>query len=349
MKRLFLAAITLGVIGLLAATTAFAQLTPDLNQPTEKRGQTGLKFLNLSLDARAASMGSAMASDPTLNATAMFYNPASMGYMNSNVSAMLGRADWIVDIKYNYGAVAVRPAEGKFGVFGLNFVSVDYGEFEGTVRSSANASGYEDTGTFSPEALAIGVGYGFAVSDRFSFGANARYAREKLTDKAPVSRLTSGSGFETDEAKVDVFAFDFGILYKTGFRSLNFGMTARNFASDVVYVEERFELPLTFQLGLSMDLIDFTSMDKGTHALIAYVDAVRPRDFDEHIQFGAEYRLANVVSLRAGYAAPNEEEGISLGGGLQTKFGQGGLHLDYSYTDFGVFDNVNRFTFSFSF
>lgn len=349
MKRLFLTAITLGAIGLLLATSAFAQLTPDLNQPTEKRGQTGMKFLSLSLDARAASMGSAMASDATVNAAGLFYNPASIGYMSSNVSAMVGRADWIVDIKYNYGAVTLRPAEGKFGVFGLSFVSVDYGDFQGTVRSSANASGYEDTGTFSPEALAVGLGYGYAVSDRFSFGANVKYAREKLTDKAPVARATSGGGFKTEEAKTNVMAFDFGILYKTGFRSLNFGMTARNFAKDLVYAEERFELPLHFQLGLSMNLLDFTSMDKNTHSLIAYVDAVRPRDFDEHLQFGAEYTLANVVSLRAGYSAPNEEEGISLGGGLQTKFGQGGLHVDYSYTNFGVFDNVNRFTFSFSF
>jgi hypothetical protein len=30
-------------------------------------------------------------------------------------------------------------------------------------------------------------------------------------------------------------------------------------------------------------------------------------------------------------------------------FGQTGFKLDYAYTDFGIFDNVNRFTFSFTF
>jgi hypothetical protein len=335
MKRYILTVVLICALAVLIVPRAFAQVTPDLNQPTEKRAQTGMKFLSVSLDARAAGLGNAMTSSAQGSSVAMFYNPASMGFMESQFDAVLGQTQWIVDIDYNFGSLAFRPKEGAYGVFGLTFLSVNYGDFQGTVRAD-NDRGYEDTGSFSPEAMAIGLGYSKALSDRFSFGANARYVHEQLTDKAPL-RGTAGA-LVTEEAKLNLFAFDFGVLYKTGFRSLNFGVAARNFASDVTYAEESFELPLTFRIGLSMNMIDLTAMDKSKHSLLVSVDAVRPRDFDEHLAFGAEYTLANIVSLRAGYSAPNEEEGISLGGGLQTKLGSqgGGLHVDYAYTSFGV-------------
>jgi hypothetical protein len=345
MKRYSLSVVLICALMVLIVAGAFAQV--DLNQPTEKRAQTGMKFLSVSLDARAAGMGNAMASNSQGGAVALFYNPASLGFMENKADAVLGQTQWIVDINYNFGGVAYRPADGAYGVFGLSFVTVDYGEFQGTIHAS-NTLGYEDTGVFNPSAFAVGLGYSKALSDRFSFGANARYVEEKLTDNAPLRQETDGT-LVTEKAQADVFAFDFGVLYKTGFRSLNFGVSARNFASDRTYAEESFELPLTFQLGVSMNVLDFSAADKNTHSLLVSVDAIRPRDFDEHISFGAEYTLANLVSVRAGYAAPNEENGISLGGGLQKAFGTTAFHVDYAYTDFGVFDNVNRFTFKFSF
>ena len=345
MKRHILTVVLICALLVLIAPYALAQLTPDLNQPTEKRAQTGMKFLSVSLDARAAGMGNAMASVAQANSMSLFYNPASMGFMESKIDAAIGQTQWIVDINYNYGSLAFRPSEGTYGVFGLSVVAVDYGEFEGTIRSNTEL-GYEDTGNFSPSALAVGIGYSKALSDRFSFGANTRYVQEKLTDNAPTT-LNSDGTFNTEEAHTDVFAFDFGVLYKTGFRSLNFGVTARNFASDRTYAEESFELPLTFQMGISMNALDFTSADKSTHSLLVSVDAVRPRDFSEFVSFGAEYTLANLVSLRAGYAAPNDENGISLGGGIQKTFGTTAFQVDYAYPDYGVCLNVNRCTFPF--
>jgi hypothetical protein len=308
-----------------------------------------MKFLSVSLDARSAGMGNAMTANDQFSSMAMFYNPASMGFLDEKANVALGRASWIVDINYNYGALAVRPSEGKYGIFGLNVVAVDYGDFEGTIRSD-NEAGYESVGSFSPSALSVGLGYSLAVSDRFSFGGNAKYVNEDL-GSAAVRR--QGSSVQSEEYSVNTFAFDFGILYKTGFKSLNFGMTARNFASDVKYNEDSFELPLTFRIGLSMNLIDFTNMNKDKHAFLFSVDTERPRDFQEHVNLGAEYLFSNLLALRGGYAlgtSNDAEEGFSLGAGLKTKLGaQGGLAVDYAYTEFGVFDNVNRFTFSFAF
>jgi hypothetical protein len=348
MKKNILSAVLSGALALLMVSMAFGQARNET--PTEKRAQTGMKFLSVSLDARASAMGNTMTAQEQVTSMAMFYNPAALGWLKNNVNISLGQTQWIVDFNYYYGALALRPADGAYGVFGLNVLSVDYGEFEETIRDANSASGYRELGKFSPSALSIGLGYAFAVSDRFSFGGNVKYVHEDLGASA---MQLQGTSVRREDNKANAVAFDFGIFYKTGFKSLNFGMTARNFARDLTYAEESFELPLTFRIGLSMDLIDFTSMDKNKHSFLLSVDTERPRDFQEHVNVGGEYVFSNVVALRGGYSigtGNDTEEGVSFGAGLKTKMGsQGSLKVDYSYTSFGVFDNVNRFTFSFGF
>ena len=133
------------------------------------------------------------------------------------------------------------------------------------------------------------------------------------------------------------------MLYKTGFESLNFAMSVRNFAQELKYVDENFELPLTFNVGLEMDVLDLTSMNQDMHGLTVAVEAERPRDFTESVKVGGEYTFMNILALRAGYAFPEREQGISLGAGLNYAISGIGVGVDYAYTSFGVFDNVNRF------
>ena len=55
----------------------------------------------------------------------------------------------------------------------------------------------------------------------------------------------------------------------------------------------------------------------------------------------------NLLSLRAGMAeafVQDEERGMSLGAGINLEVSNIQLNVDYSYTDFGVFDSVNRFS-----
>ena len=218
----------------------------------DKRAQTGLKFLEVSLDARASSMGGALTSLEG-NSMSMFYNPASMSRIGDFLNISLGQLNFIADIDYIYGSAAFNIADGKYGIFGVNFVSVDYGKFLGTIRAD-NEQGFLETGTFSPMAYAIGLGYAKALSDKFSVGGNVRYVYQNLTggfidfmeDETAKTRI-----FETD-----VMSFDFGILYKTGFKSLNFGMNLRNFSKEVKYIKESFQLPLTFEIGISINAVD---------------------------------------------------------------------------------------------
>lgn len=311
----------------------------------EKRAQTGLKFLQISLDARASSMGGALTALEA-SSTSLFYNPAGMARMNNFLNISLGQLNFIADFKYLYGAAAINIENGRYGVFGINFVSVDYGDFVGTIRAN-NDQGFLETGIYRPEAYAIGLGYARALSERFSVGGNIKYVNQNLTgglvdfaaDQSSVSR-----GFETD-----VIAYDFGILYKTGFKSLNFGMNLRNFSKELKYIKESFQLPLTFEIGLSINAIDLIDIDPAQHSLLVSIDAVHPRDFDEQIDFGIEYVFMNMFALRTGLSSPSDEEGMNYGAGVQQVISDINFSFDYSYTSFGVFDDVHRFTVQFGY
>ena len=346
MTRKFL---TLVALSLMCLTPIYAQDTVDTTDPDdlpvpepgqdiprERRAQTGFKFLSVSPDARAAAMGDAY-SALKVGSSAMFYNPASMAYLTRKFHLSAGQIKWIADVNYNMGSVALNT---DWGVFGLSMVAVDYGDFERTIRAD-NDKGFLDVGTYSPSAWAIGFGYARAITDRFSVGGNIRIAKQSFGD-VPVGLEGASPVNKTFDERSTIV--DFGVLYWTGFKSLTLALNTRNFSQENKYSEESFELPLTFRIGLAMDLIDFTDMDKDAHSVILSLDTERPRDFSEQVKIGVDYTIMKTLSLRAGYITPTDEQGISLGVGFGRDLGSVDLRVDYAYTDFGVFDNVNRLT-----
>jgi hypothetical protein len=328
---------------LLITVTGFGQAE---RKPTQKLAQTGFKFLTVTTDARAGALGEAFTSLESPS-SAMFFNPAGMARLENFATVSLGQVSWIADINYVFGSAAFRPFDGRFGVLGVSVVSVDYGNFNGTIRSNTDVRGYEDTGNFSPSAFAVGLGYAKALSDKFAVGGNVKYAKQDL-GSAVVGFASDGAQQRSNYA-AEVAAFDFGIIYRTGFKSLNFGMNVRNFSKEIKYEEEGFQLPLTFKIGMSMNAFDLLLAGQENHDFLVTVDAVHPRDYDEQLNFGGEYLFMNMVSLRAGYSTPNDEHGFSAGAGLQKAFNNYKLAIDYAYTPFGIFDNVNRFTVQFAF
>ena len=69
--------------------------------------------------------------------------------------------------------------ELNIGTFGFSVVSVSYGDILNTIRADTE-SGYEDRGTFSPSAIAVGVGFARSFTDRFSVGAHVKYVEQDL-------------------------------------------------------------------------------------------------------------------------------------------------------------------------
>ncbi|MBN1397334.1 MAG: PorV/PorQ family protein [Bacteroidetes bacterium] len=335
MKRLKLSCVSILILICMLVTSADGQI---------KWAQTGFGFLDVTSDARAGAMGGAVNSLCEFEG-ALSYNPATMADITSLVNASVSVNSWIAEIQYLESSVIIAPASGKYGVIGLGIQSVDYGDLQGTMVWN-NPDGYIDTGVFSPSALAVGIGYAYMISTQFGVGGQARFAYQSLGK----SVISTETGLVTKQNRANAIAFDFGTIYKTGVKSLVFGVSVRNFSKEITYEVESLQLPLLFTIGISANVFDFISPGGPEQSLIVSIDATHPRSHPEQLKIGMEYELLKVISLRAGYTSNNSEDSFTYGLGVSTQ-GLGispAVGFDYSYTPFGVFGNVQRFTARFS-
>ena len=304
----------------------------------KKLAQTGLQFLKVDVSARSAAMGGA-STIASNNASAMFSNPAGLALMSLDFDVFAGRTQWIADISYN--AVGVAKSLGNWGNVGINTIFAEYGDIIGT-RVAATEQGFEETGMLDVGAYAIGVTYAKSLTNKFSVGGQIKYTYQHLSQNI----LTEGG--EAHENKVSGFAYDFGTIFYPGFKSFRIGMSIRNFSPQFKYEEYAFELPLNFTISAAMDVLDLIS-DEHKNSLIFAVDAIHPRDYTERIHLGGEFWLMDMFAFRSGYKFNYDEEGLCAGLGF--KYTISGVHVnfDYSYSEFGVFGGVNRFSIGFSF
>jgi long-subunit fatty acid transport protein len=322
------------------------------SQENQKLAQTGFEFLSVVSDARGASMAEAMTSLET-GSSALFFNPAGMANMKEFVDIAVSTNQWIADITHNTFGVALSPAGGEYGVFGFSLQSVNYGTFFGTQVDKGTELGYKDTGTFELSSIAAGLGYAKRLNDRFSVGGQVRWVRQDLGESEipDVVMVLDSTGASVPDTvgrtvsnELTPLAFDFGTQFKTGFRSLVFGMSVRNFSKEIKYVQEGFQLPLVFNLGISMNVLDLFEEMGLDQSLYVSVDASHYRSHAEQIKIGLDYRLMKILSVRGGYITANDESGFSFGVGVNLS----GATLDYAYTPYGVFDKVQRMTARFS-
>jgi hypothetical protein len=312
---------------------------PARAQERQKLAQTTMKFLSVSVDARAAALGDAVTAVDGM-ASSLFYNPAGMARQQQRMQLGAAQTKFIADIDHAAAAATFAPARGRFGVLGVSLQTVDYGEQIETVRAN-NAQGYDELGTFTPTAFAAGVGYAKALTDRFSVGAHVKYATMDLGDPLR-SRSGADGSLVFDEAREGTLAYDFGLLYRTDFHGLNFAVAARNFAPQVSFAREDNRLPLTLRIGVSLDAASLAGLNTSTHSLQLAFDNNLQQDYLEQIRFGVEYGFLNTLFLRAGYTRPTDQQGVSLGFGLQRSLYGVGIGLDYAYTDYGEFNQFGR-------
>lgn len=333
MKRILTLTLLAALMVVSSATEGFAQ---------KKRAQTVMKFLSVPISARASGMGDALTSVEG-GVESIFYNPASVAWVRNNGEVTFGQISWIADINYQYSAAVISPANGLYGVFGVSILNVDYGDFTQTVFNEFAPSGlgYDILDSYNPSVTAFGLTYARALSNQFSTGANIRFIDQNLVNGA-VDRDGAG-GYVRENLGAETVAVDFGVFFKTGFESLNLGMSLRNYGREITYRLNSQEMPITFRMGMSMNVLDIINVDPTKHSLLVSLDANRPRDFQEQIMVGTEYMFLNRLALRGGLIIPAEEQGFSFGAGVVQPIGRRyGIKADYSYTSFGVFDSVNR-------
>jgi hypothetical protein len=343
MKRLVFVLVSLFLAQGLFFPSAYSQ---------QKLAQTGFNFLSVGTDARATGMGEAFTTMEG-SSTALLYNPAGVAGISTYVDLAMNHLKWIADIKYLSGTIAFAPFEGRYGVLGVSVLNVNYGEFKFT-RVANNEQGYVDIeGWPTPSAYMVGLGYGKALSNQFSVGGQAKYVRQSLGKSfVPVYRQVIDSSGKSQrdttlvqrDYAVGVMAFDFGTIYKTGLKSLAFGVSINNFSREIKYERESFQLPLSFKIGISMNLVDLVPDLADNHSLYVSVDAVHPRSYAEFLNIGGEYVFAKTLALRFGYTSHHPDYGLSAGLGVR-KFG---VAVDYSYMPHKVFSDIQRLSVKFS-
>ena len=339
MKRVVkIGMLVLLILAIVASVPSFGQM--------KKLAQVGFKGLIMPIGARAAGMGNAMVSVPT-GANSIFWNPAAITEISGDKAFSFNYMNWIADMKQTSGA-AVFSLE-NYGHLGISFMVLDYGTVESTRRAD-NEAGYMKTGEFSPGEIAIGIAYGRKMTDKFSFGAHVKYARQDL------GAGLEGDAFETPKAvdfRLSTFAFDFGTLYYTGIRDLRVAMSFQNFSKEVKYQREEFPLPLMFRIGVAMNVLSIFQEENPNQLMVA-VDFEHPRDFPERLHTGAEYlyqspRLRdfgiNNLALRGGYKFGFDEESWSFGFGMSAF----GAKIDYAIQDFGIFEDVSTWSITYDF
>ncbi|MFH2036131.1 MAG: PorV/PorQ family protein [Candidatus Zixiibacteriota bacterium] len=318
-----------------------------------KVGTAGAQFLKIGVGARYNSLGEASValSDDIY---AMYWNPAGLTGIENNEMAFT-YVNYLLDVNLNYIAFARRFED--FGVLGVSATMLSMGEQEITTYDEPDGTG----DTYTASSYAFQVSYAKDLTANFSFGASVKFIGEKIY------RETANG-----------FAFDFGTMLYTGFRSLRLGMNISNMGPEMSFdgpdltvgydpgvpdptsEEENnsnfdpysanintnpYDIPLTFRVGVAYDFL-FGDASK----LILAMEAKHPNDNVQQGALGAEYDWQGKYFLRAGYKLNYEEEGLSLGGGLKTNLTGGtDLTLDYAWMDFGRLNSVHRFSASINF
>jgi len=310
-----------------------------------KKGQVGFRFLENPVSAEAIGRGG-LGVGMFRNANAVFWNPASLGWIDGKYDFNLNYTNGIADI--NQTAMAGAWNWNGVGVIALDVIAMQYGDFYGTRRAD-NDQGFIDTGTFSPNAWAIGLAFSQRVSDRFSYGIHLKYARQDLGDawiatsgrdvNDPALAITQKS-YAHGEPAVDI-----GAVYDFQYHGIRFGAVVQNVSREVRYVEEKFPLPFAVSFGVTVDPWSFFRPEDKVNSLLIGFESRHPRDFKEKLKFGAEFKSHDLVSLRTGYMDNYDERGLTAGLGLNQKMGNTAFRLDYAFQDFGVFGNVHIFSF----
>ncbi len=317
------------------------------SQAQKEEAQAGFRFLENPVSAEA--MGKAGSGVATMtNSDAVYWNPAGLGWIEKQVDLNVNYTEGIASINYFAPSVAVRL--GNFGVLAFDGLIMDYGVFYGT-RYANNSEGYIETGTFSPQAFALGVGFSQKVSDKFSYGVHIKYAYQNLGD-AWVA--TSGTSLSDPSLQISTMkyshgepAFDVGAMYDFLFHGIRFAAAVQNVSRQITYEQQAFFLPFSVNFGLTIDPLSFLSADylSSQHSFILSVQSTHPRDFNESVRFGGEYNFAKMISLRAGYMAGLDERGFTAGLGVSQNFSGFNLHVDYAYEPFGIFGAAHFISF----
>lgn len=324
---------------LLLASSVFSQT---------KTGTTIGQFLLIEPSARAAAMGNASVAMAEEIVSA-YFNPAAIG-MQSGYGVQFTHSLWLADISYDYAAANIRLAD--LGNLYLSATSLNSGEID--VRTVSQPLGTGER--YSVSNLALGLGFGKQLTDRFSIGVQLNFIQETIWHSSlSTVGLNVGTLFRLADNGVRLGASvsNFGLQAGYSGRDLRiqYDLDSDRFGDNSslpgeVYTLD-YALPVLFRVGLYWPV-----QLSGNNRINLAVDAFHPNDNTESMSVGAEWMVGKLLFLRGGYQnlfLDNSEVGLTLGAGFQYALNELAMKIDYAWTDHGRLENTQRFTLSVAF
>lgn len=308
-----------------------AQVLPAFG--ASRAGTTGMQFLKIAPDARSAGLSGnfvALVND----VSAVYWNPAGLALLDSQrYHVQMGQTLYWADIGISYLAAVRRFSGGS--ALGLSVVGLNSGEMPVTTEFQPFGTGE----TFTANSSLVGLTYARSLTDMFSFGISAKWARENLAGVVTQNVLS-----------------DFGFAYQIGLRNAtlavcvsNFGVNVRPDGSlsrlrlsgrDTLTDFEEISVPALFRVGLAFD-----ALNKENHRIRGAVQLNHPTDNRESLGFGGEYAYRNLLFARMGYEVGVDEALLpSFGAGFLLPRRFGSLRFDYGFNNKTRLGSVHRFT-----
>lgn len=327
-------------------------ITFSQNRDFSKVATTAAQFLKVEAGARALAMGgcfSALAND----ASALYWNPAGIAQLNQ-MEVTFTHTQWIADISNGFAGF-VFPLSSN-NVFGLSFIYQTMDEMEQTTIDQPKGTGLY----FDAQDIAVCISYARPMTNYILFGLTAKMVHQSIWNESALG-----------------FAVDLGLLLDTGIKGTKVAMVMTNFGTDMQMdgrdlirgydqvpgsasnpdteaklSTEGWPLPTNLRLSITTDIIGSNEsfIPNEDNRVSVIVEAMHPNDNPEHYNIGIEYGLVNQYFGRLGYRGNTDEEGLTLGAGINLKISDNvKLIIDYAYADFGVFNYVQHFSLGLKF
>ncbi len=246
----------LSVILFSAVVSGFSQTTTIIPIPDSRVITTGVPFLLIAGDARAAGMGD-MGVATSSDAYSQQWNPSKYGFNTSKSGVAVNYTPYLSKLVNDIflGNVTYFNRLNERSAFAASFKYFSLGEIEIITEQQAAAGDFDNLLIESPNELAFDLSYSLRLADQFSMAVSLGYLRSDLQIQSVDSDATAASSFAVGLSgyyQSEENAYDsFNGRWRAGFALQNVGPTIRY---DNTENSENF-LPTTLRLGTGFDFI----------------------------------------------------------------------------------------------
>ncbi len=265
-------------------------------------GETGAQFLKIGVGAKAMAMGgafSAIADD----ASAIYWNPAGLARQEApSVLATYGM--WFEHMGHHTFAAAMPVGGGHWGGLVCYSPSGDIPSVGADLDELGEYDAYDFSGSLA---------FADQVGADLSYGVGVKLIQSSIENE-------SATGY----------AADAGVLYELPqLEGLSLGLAVQNMGPELKFISDGDPLPLIVRGGVAFE---------AGHLVVA-ADASKPRDNDVSVHLGAEYLIAEILALRAGFLTrPEMESAVTFGLGVTWRR----LSVGYAYVPFEEIEGTHH-------